>query len=123
MIKQKVGAFGESEVEKAYKKKGYTLVARNYTHRPYEIDLIFKNKKYIIFCEVKTRKTSFFGTPAEQVNIKKQSNIIECAQYYLMENETKLQPRFDVAEVIYEEQQGKFIVNSLNIIEGAFEKI
>ncbi len=123
MIKQKVGAFGESEAEKAYKKRGYKLVVFIKQKTAYEIDLILKNKKYIVFCEVKTRKTSFFGTPAECVNIKKQSNIIECAQYYLMENETKLQPRFDVVEVIYEEKEGKFAVTSLNIIEGAFEKI
>ncbi len=81
------------------RKKGFTLLACNYKCRFGEIDLIAKNRKFLLFVEVKLRKSDAFGLPREFVTAKKQDCIRTTAELWLQQNETKLQPRFDVVEV------------------------
>lgn len=94
-----VGAWGESLAADYLKKKHYKLVAMNYHCRFGEIDLIVSNKTYLVFVEVKLRKSDQFASACEFVDFHKQNRIRTTAEYFLSENETKLQPRFDVIEV------------------------
>lgn len=48
--------------------KKYTILARNYHSRFGEIDIIAKKQNIIIFVEVKTRKNTIYGFPAEFVD-------------------------------------------------------
>lgn len=81
------------------RKKHYTLVAAGYRSRFGEIDLIVRDRKYLVFVEVKLRKTSDFAAAREYVNRQKQDRIRVTASMYLSQNPTKLQPRFDVIEI------------------------
>lgn len=81
------------------RKKRYQIVAAGYHCRYGEIDLIAKDKKYLVFVEVKLRKTDTFAKAMEYVDRKKQDRIRITASVYLSENQTKLQPRFDVIEI------------------------
>ena len=49
--------------------------------------------------EVKLRKNARFVYAREYVDYQKQRKIIATAEMWLTENETKLQPRFDVIEI------------------------
>ena len=80
-------------------KKRYAIVATNYRCRFGEIDLIVSNRKYLVFVEVKLRKSSDFAQAMEYVDYRKQNRIRTTAQMYLSQNPTKLQPRFDVIEI------------------------
>ena len=64
-----------------------------------EIDLIVKNRKYLAFVEVKLRKSDRFASAKEYVDRRKQDRLRMTASMYLSQNETKLQPRFDVIEI------------------------
>ena len=94
-----LGPWGESLAADHLKKKGYSVVACNYHSRFGEIDLIVKNKKYIVFVEVKLRKSDRITSAREYVGNPKQSRIISTAKMWLAEAQPQLQPRFDVIEI------------------------
>ena len=93
------GRWGEALAAEYLRKKHYEIVASGYRCRFGEIDLIAQNRQYIVFVEVKLRKSAEFGRAMEYVDARKQSRIRTTAEIYLSEHETALQPRFDVVEI------------------------
>lgn len=93
------GAWGEASAAAYLTKKRYQLLAAGFRCRYGEIDLIVKNKKYLVFVEVKLRKSNQFAEAMEFVDSYKQNRIRITAEYYLAKNPTSLQPRFDVIEI------------------------
>jgi len=94
-----VGAWGESLAAAYLQKKRYTLVAMNYKTRFGEIDLIVQNRKFLVFVEVKLRKSDAFASAADFVDCRKQNRLKLTAEMYLADKPTLLQPRFDVIEI------------------------
>lgn len=115
----KNGKLWEIEACNYLRKKHYKLLESNFTTRFGEIDLIVSNKKYICFVEVKQRNVNSLATPAEFVNKSKQQKIIAASKLYLMNNQTDLQPRFDVVEIYTENNKLK----SIKHLENAFELV
>ena len=93
------GAWGEAKAAEFLRKKHYTLVAAGFRCKFGEIDLIVKDRKYLVFVEVKLRKNANFAQALEYVDRRKQDRIRTTATMYLAENPTRLQPRFDVIEI------------------------
>ena len=93
------GAWGEALAAEYLRKKLYTLVAAGYRCKFGEIDLIVKNRKYLVFVEVKTRKSAQFARGADYVDGHKQDRLRITASMYLSQNPTELQPRFDIVEI------------------------
>ena len=93
------GTWGEALAAEYLRKKRYHLVAAGYRCRFGEIDLIVQNKKYLVFAEVKLRRSANFARALEYVDKRKQDRIRTTALMYLSENPTDLQPRFDVIEI------------------------
>ncbi len=96
---RQLGQWGEALVAEDLRKKGWTVVARNFRCRMGELDIVVKNEQYLAFVEVKLRKNARFGAACEAVTLAKQRKLRAAAEYYLIGHPTKLQPRFDVAEV------------------------
>lgn len=94
-----MGAWGEAKAAEYLRKRKYEVVAARYHSRFGEIDLIAKDRKFLIFVEVKLRKSARFGRAAEYVNRGKQDRIRMTASIFLAQNPTELQPRFDVIEI------------------------
>lgn len=94
-----VGAWGESLAAAYLQKKRYKLTAMNYRCRYGEIDLIVENRRYLVFVEVKLRKSEKFARAMEYVDSHKQNRLRATAELYLSLNPTSLQPRFDVIEI------------------------
>lgn len=94
-----LGAWGESLAADFLRKKHYSIVATNYRSRFGEIDLIVSDRAYLVFVEVKLRKSNKFAQASEFVDCHKQNRIRTTAEMYLSENPTELQPRFDVIEI------------------------
>ena len=113
------GRFGESAAASYLKKKGYKIVGMGYRTRFGEIDIIAENKDYIVFAEVKSRKSGSFARAMEYVDSVKQRRIRTTAQIWLSKNTTSKQPRFDVLEVYgsLEGSNGDLVINH---IENAF---
>ena len=94
-----LGAWGEALAAAYLKKKHYKLLAMNYSCRYGEIDIIASNKEYLVFAEVKLRKSDRFAAACEYVDVHKQQRIRTTAEFFLSEYTTSLQPRFDVVEI------------------------
>ncbi len=107
------GKMGEDAVAEYLKNNGYEVLKRNFHSRYGEIDIIAKRAECTVFCEVKTRKSSAYGTPAEFVTKRKMEKIIKTAMVYLENYECEM--RFDVAEVYFRNGETK-----VNYIENAF---
>lgn len=112
------GAWGETVAAAYLRKKGYRIVQQNFSTRFGEIDLIVQDARYIVFVEVKTRKSDRFGAAREAVDLHKQRRLIATAEQWLQRNPTNLQPRFDVVEIYGEED---LPVRSIEHIENAFD--
>jgi putative endonuclease len=93
------GSWGEAEAMSYLKQKGYTAVGMGFRTRFGEIDLIVKDKKYIVFAEVKLRKNDRFAEAREFVDSNKRERLRTTAELWLARHETELQPRFDVIEI------------------------
>lgn len=95
-------------------KEGYCILEKNYQCRFGEVDLVAKHDGYLVFVEVKYRKTARFGFPVEAVDLNKQRKISKVAQCYMMANRigTAVSVRFDVVAVLGEE---------LTVYKNAFE--
>lgn len=114
------GAWGEALAADYLRKKRYTLVAAGFRSRFGEIDLIVQNRTYLVFVEVKLRKSDHFAAAREYVDRRKQDKLRVTASIYLSRYPTKLQPRFDVIE-IYCPQGRDTIEPHITHLEGAFE--
>lgn len=114
-----LGAWGETLAAEYLRKKGYKLIAWSYRCRYGEIDLIAQNRKYIIFVEVKLRKSDTFAQAAEYVDSYKQDKLRTTAAAYLSRYPSKRQSRFDVIE-IYAPEGMKTASPEIKHMEDAF---
>ena len=114
-IKKLIGDKGEQKVARMYILKGYRIIARNFSCKYGELDIVARKGDTIVFVEVKTRKNDSYAQAKEFVNFRKQNRIRNTADLFLQQNSlTEFSVRFDVAEVYTES-------NTVNIIENAFE--
>lgn len=114
-----LGKWGEALVAQDLRKRGWTIRGAGYRCRMGEIDLIAAKGGYIVFVEVKLRKSAAYGSAAEAVTYRKQERLRAAAQLYLQTHPTQLQPRFDVAEV-YAPQGFETREPRIAYIENAF---
>ena len=113
---QSFGVWGEDLVAEWYRKHGYDIVERNWRCRQGEIDIIASRDSVLVICEVKTRATADFGSPALAVDANKQQRLRRLAAHWLSENpNNRVSVRFDVVAVIGPKEDV-----SLEVIESAF---
>ena len=115
-----VGTKGEDMVARFIKKKGYTVVKRNYQCRFGEIDIIAENADTVVFIEVKTRSGQSLVPIEYSVDFRKRKRIMLTAEDYLSKTDCPLQPRFDVALVTVTPKTASTSGYSLKYIENAF---
>lgn len=112
MNKRKKGTEKEELAADWMTAHGYQILERNYRCRQGEIDLIGEKDGVLVFVEVKYRKDSRLGDPAEAVDLRKQHRIARTAEYYCWEKGRWNCPcRFDVIRILGAE---------LEYIENAF---
>ncbi len=111
-----MGALAERYTANYLRKKNYKLLDYNYRSRYGEVDLILTKGRYIVFVEVKARNCNSIAEPKEFVDEYKQERIIHTAMTYIQRSGSELQPRFDVAEVFFENNE----IKSIKYLENAF---
>lgn len=82
MNKRKTGTLKEEEAARWLEKQGVEVIVRNFRCRVGEIDLIARYQGYLIFIEVKYRRSISSGYPAEAVTLSKRRNICKVADFY-----------------------------------------
>lgn len=81
--------------------QGLTLIEKNYRCKLGEIDLVMKHKaayeEYLVFVEVRHRKSQSFGGALESVGQHKQTKLRRAAEHYLVHHKlTDCAARFDI---------------------------
>ncbi len=79
---------------------GLTLVTRNFRCRVGELDLIMRDGEHLVFVEVRSRRHTRYGTPAESVTRTKQQRLLRAAALYLQRQHLDLPCRFDVVAIL-----------------------
>lgn len=112
--KRSIGFDNENKASQYLKSHGYNILCQNFNCRSGEIDIIAKHNTYLVFIEVKYRKSSTMGLPAEAIDIRKIKKITRTAMYYMYKNQIPMDTpcRFDVVDILN---------NKITIIENAFE--
>lgn len=110
-----LGRKGEDLAEAYLIENNYHIIQRNGVYDRNEIDIIASNQEFIVFVEVKTRSTSYWGNPEEAVSDTKIKRIVAAADYYLTKNDIDMPARFDIVAVVLNEE---FI--DIKHIEDAF---
>jgi putative endonuclease len=95
-----LGAQGEKLALTALEAKGYTILATNWRSGRFELDIVAQQADIIVFVEVKTRATGFFGEPFHAVSRDKQRKTIAAANAYMEKNGVMLEARFDIISVV-----------------------
>jgi len=99
-------------------KKGYKILARNYTIRGGEIDIVAKFKDLLVIVEVKARYSHQFGSPQEAITPFKIKALLKTAQFYINQYQWGNRPyRFDLLAIDYTRAKDKPEIEHLeNII-------
>jgi putative endonuclease len=82
MNTREIGAKYEAKAAEWLERQGVKIVARNFRCRSGEIDLIGNHQGYLVFIEVKYRRSAKAGDPAEAVTATKQKKICRVADNY-----------------------------------------
>ena len=114
-----LGRWGEQLIAEKLRKSGCVIEGAGWRCRMGELDLIVSDGTYLRFVEVKLRKDARFAQAREFVDVHKQQRLRAAAQLYLAQHPTRLQPRFDVAEV-YAPQGLATKAPTIQYIENAF---
>ena len=73
----------EQRAERFLRGHGLTTIARNFSAKCGEIDLVMRDRDQVAFIEVRYRGRSRFGDAASSVTLKKRRKIVRCAQLFL----------------------------------------
>src|SRR5882724_11014960 len=118
--RQVLGARGEKAAAKYLCRHGYKILLKNFRSGKAEVDIVARQKDWLVFVEVKTRRTEEFGLPSEAVQREKQRNLSKAALDYLrLLGNPKIHFRFDIVEVVIADGAKK--PGDIRLIQNAFD--
>jgi putative endonuclease len=96
-----IGKTGESIAQTYLLENKFEIVATNWRHRNFEIDLIARKDKLISIIEVKTRSSNLYGEPFTFVNKQKQKLLIQGAECFAqLHNLSDIEIQFDIISIV-----------------------
>jgi putative endonuclease len=99
-----LGERGEDAAARYLKQQGFRILARGVDSRLGELDIIAVDGRVIVFVEVKTRRSSDAGHPAEAIDPRKERRMTQASLGYLKANRLLEHPaRFDVVAITWPE--------------------
>jgi putative endonuclease len=97
--------------------QGWRVLARNWTCRYGELDVVAERGELVCFVEVRMRSTAVWGDPAHTVSFAKQRRVVKAALHYLFAHDLgERMMRFDVISVV-----GRGERATVEHIPGAFD--
>jgi putative endonuclease len=92
---------GERRAARHYRVRGYRLLGTNVFAGGYELDLIVRRGRRLVFCEVKEKRGPGYGDPLEMVDDEKRRRIRRAAAAWLARNPdaAALDIRFEVVAI------------------------
>ena len=128
--RRRLGAQGEELAARHLEARGCEVVARNFRTRFGELDLVARNERFLVFCEVKTRIVRGAGGapgaantlgPFASIGARKQRQVRAIAREWLaqglLEGARPPEIRFDAIGISFD-ARGRLL--SLEHLEAAF---
>lgn len=116
--KSALGQQGEELVRRYFEHLGCRIIGMNVRLGPKEIDLIVRDGTEIVFVEVKTRRSNFFGEPEEAVTYKKLRLLEQAVALYIRNNPQTKKIRLDVVSLLWSSNKAKPILSHFKNVEG-----
>jgi putative endonuclease len=82
MRRKDTGVLGEKLAEDFLRRRGYHILEANYRCPAGEVDLVAKHKDFLVFIEVRTKRSHEFGTPEESITATKKERLRTVAAHY-----------------------------------------
>ena len=107
-----LGRVGEDAAARSLERQGFTILERNWRTTEGELELVARRGDELVFCEVKARRTDWWGDPSEAVVPVKQARLRRLAARWMRQNRPgAVAVRFDVVSVIV--RDGKTLVRHI----------
>jgi putative endonuclease len=117
MKRRDTGKLGEKLARDFIERRGYHIVETNYRCPEGEIDIIAKQRDYLVFIEVRAKKSLEFGSPEESITAVKRERM-RAAAYHYRQAHDNLPPSWRIDVVAVElDQRGK--PSRIELIENA----
>ena len=102
LTNSELGKIGEDIATVFLEDLGYEILDRNWRFQRVELDLVARINSTLVFCEVKTRRSTSHGIPSDAITPLKLQHIRTAALHWLSNHQSKHQGiRFDAISVIY----------------------
>ena len=113
IYQRKLGNWGENLAIIYLQKSGYDIIARHWQRREGEIDIVAldKSSNWLVFVEVKTRRSSLYGNPDESISEHKKKTLNNIIDLYIQECNYQGHYRFDAIMV---EIKGEIVIHHLS---------
>jgi putative endonuclease len=108
------GEAAEQQARRHLEQHGLRSVAQNFSGRFGELDLIMRDGDYLVFVEVRYRRSAQFGGAIASIDGHKQRRLIATAQSYLQRHPHDGPCRFDVVAIGHG-------MNGVEWLQNAFE--
>ena len=96
-----LGAYGETLAARHLVDAGMVLLDRNWRCELGELDLVLRDGRVLVVCEVKTRSSTAFGTPLEAVTEVKAARLRRLAARWLADHTVRpAEVRIDLVGVL-----------------------
>ncbi|MBI4307574.1 MAG: YraN family protein [Chloroflexi bacterium] len=76
------GSWGERVARAHLERRGYRIREMNYRCPYGEIDIVAEHGDWLVFVEVRTRRSRSFGTPEESVTARKAEHLRSAVEHY-----------------------------------------
>ena len=106
-----IGTIGEKIACEYLVQNAFIILENNWRYKKAEIDIIAKQDDILVFVEVKTRSSTFFGKPEEAITEKKEALIIDAAQRYMESINHHWEIRFDIISIILDKNYQSLEIN------------
>ncbi len=116
--RKEIGRRGEELAADHLVTKGWQLIARNWSTKLGELDIVADDENQLIFVEVRTTTSQQYGLGFQSVNYRKQQQVRRLALQFLQQMDYQHLPiRFDVISVLLSKD---LQLVTLEHLEGAF---
>lgn len=102
-----LGKKGEEIATRHLLKLGYIILDVNWRAGRNEIDLVARDKEFLVVVEVKSRSSDSFAEPADAVTRDKQQALIRAANAYVYKKNITLEVRFDIISIIFNKEEAR----------------
>jgi len=106
------GTWAEDAAAAFLVKRGLSLIERNYRCRFGEIDLVLRDRKTLVFVEVRYRRNPDFGGAGESITTNKRKRLLRAARHYLSAHSEFPACRFDAVLLNGDTPEVDWVVNA-----------